>query len=101
MPPDDGLTASWCRSTSSDDGLVLATLEEGGKAREFSGMVAGSGCKVSATADWLAVGAVWCEPVSAREIPYGWENTGKSYRRLRASASPAPALEWPSSLPLA
>ncbi len=32
-------------------------------------MVAGSGRKVSATADWLAVRGVQCEPVSARRIP--------------------------------
>jgi hypothetical protein len=32
-------------------------------------MVAGSGCRVSATADWLAVRAVWSELVSGGRIP--------------------------------
>jgi hypothetical protein len=30
----------------------------------FSGLLTGCGRKVSATADYLAAGGVWCEPVS-------------------------------------
>lgn len=37
-------------------------------------MVTGTGRKVSATADWLAVGGVCCEPVSL----FIWEVAGKS-----------------------
>jgi hypothetical protein len=41
-------------------------------------MIAGSGCKVSATADWLAVGAVDSELVSGVNSLIYSENTGKS-----------------------
>jgi hypothetical protein len=41
-------------------------------------MVAGSGCKVSATADWLAVGGVYGEPVSlGTHSLLSRKNTGK------------------------
>ena len=41
-------------------------------------MVAGSGCKVSATADWVAEGAVGSELVSGRQSLIHRENTGKA-----------------------